>query len=113
MTLLTNAKYIELFQLVSDSLISADAISQMIIGIIENPSSKAKDLIETLGLTKMDSSEIEDIITQIIEEHSDLIKERGMGAMGNLMGKAMAQLTGKADGKLISDLIRNGIQNRL
>lgn len=112
-TLLTNAKYHELFQLVSQSTISADAISQMIVGIIENPYSNVGDLIEKLGLTKMDSSEIEDIITSIIEEHSDLIKERGMGAMGNLMGKAMAQLTGKADGKLISDLIRKGIQSRL
>lgn len=112
-SLMSNSKYHDLFQLLSESKISSDAISQMIIGIIENPSSNALELIDELGLTKMDSSEIEEIISKIMDEHIDLIKERGMGAMGNLMGTAMAQLAGKVEGKIVSNLIRKGIQERL
>ncbi|MHA2277636.1 MAG: GatB/YqeY domain-containing protein, partial [Candidatus Kariarchaeaceae archaeon] len=70
-------------------------------------------LIDKLGLKKMDSSEIEKIIIQIIDDNEDMIKKRGMGAMGNLMGKAMGELTGRADGKLVSSIIRNEIQSRM
>jgi glutamyl-tRNA(Gln) amidotransferase subunit E len=33
-----------------------------------------------------------------------------MGAMGMIMGRAMAKLRGRADGKLVSTLVRKKIQ---
>ncbi|WP_371133314.1 hypothetical protein [Sediminibacterium sp.] len=38
-----------------------------------------------------------------------MVKERGMGAMGPLMGMAMKELKGKADGKLVNKLLRENI----
>ena len=45
----------------------------------------------------------------IINERIDFVKERGMGAMGPLMGIVM-QAAGAADGKAVSALIRAAIQ---
>ncbi|NJE04556.1 GatB/YqeY domain-containing protein, partial [Thermococcus sp. MV11] len=46
----------------------------------------------------------------IVRENLNVVKAKGMGAMGMLMGRAMAKLRGKADGKLVSQLVRKKIQ---
>jgi glutamyl-tRNA(Gln) amidotransferase subunit E len=111
--LFSNARYHEMFDLVASATLSSESLDKMIIGAIENPDTSLSGLIDKLGLKKMDTSEIEEIIKQIVEAHEEMIKERGMGAMGNLMGKAMAELTGRADGKFVSSVIRNEIQSRM
>jgi glutamyl-tRNA(Gln) amidotransferase subunit E len=40
-----------------------------------------------------------------------MVEERGMGAMGPLMGMSMKKLKGKADGKLVNKLLRDKLQN--
>jgi glutamyl-tRNA(Gln) amidotransferase subunit E len=109
----SNAKYHEMFDLVASGELSSESLSQMIIGAIENKNTVMKELLDKLGLKKIDVSEIETIIAEILDDHSDLIKERGMGAMGNLMGKAMAELSGRADGKTVSSIIRKELQARI
>ncbi|MMZ70311.1 glutamyl-tRNA(Gln) amidotransferase subunit E [compost metagenome] len=46
----------------------------------------------------------------MVRANIDVIKARGMGAMGMVMGRAMARLRGRADGKLVSSLVRRKIQ---
>ena len=40
-----------------------------------------------------------------------MIEQRKMGAMGPLMGKAMAKFKGKADGQTVSNVIKDEILN--
>jgi|GEM_PF-6690060 Archaeal Glu-tRNAGln amidotransferase subunit E (contains GAD domain) len=42
-----------------------------------------------------------------------MITQRNMGAMGPLMGMAMKELKGKADGKLVNKLLKEEIQKYL
>ncbi|MFV2014719.1 MAG: Glu-tRNA(Gln) amidotransferase subunit GatE, partial [Candidatus Heimdallarchaeota archaeon] len=111
--LFSNARYHEMFDLVAKGDLSSESLSQIIIGVIENNEVSMKNLLEKLGLKKMDSSEIESIIVEIIEENQDIIGQRGMGAMGSLMGKAMAKLSGRADGKMVSSIIKRELQSRI
>ncbi len=61
------------------------------------------------GLAPADIGGLEDIITALVAERHDFVKERGMGAMGPLMGIVM-QAAGGADGKEVSALLRAAIQ---
>lgn len=63
--------------------------------------------IEKHGLKKMGEEEVEAIINDLITSNEDLVKERGMAAMGSLMGLAMKELKGKADGKLVNKLVKD------
>ena len=56
-----------------------------------------------------DSSELQSIIDEIILERTEFIRQRGMGAMGPLMGIVM-QKAGAADGKVVSSLLKDAIQ---
>lgn len=62
------------------------------------------------GLTLLSEEEVERIIDEVIQQNIEVIKAKGMGAMGMIMGRAMAKLRGRADGKLVSSLVRKKIQ---
>ena len=61
------------------------------------------------ALAPADLGGLEDIINEIISQRLEFVKERGMGAMGPLMGVVM-QAAGGADGKEVSALLRSAIQ---
>ncbi len=61
------------------------------------------------GLKPADLGDLESIINDIVNQRIDFVKERGMGAMGPLMGVVM-QAAGAADGKAVSALLRSAIQ---
>ena len=67
---------------------------------------------EEHDLAPADIGGLEEIINGIIAERLDFVKERGMGAMGPLMGVVM-QAAGGADGKEVSALLRAAIQAAL
>ena len=72
---------------------------------------KISDIIayaEQHGLKPADESELGDIIAAVVAERLDFVKERGMGAIGPLMGVVMQQ-AGAADGKAVSALLKQAI----
>lgn len=72
---------------------------------IDQLSSKA----EELGLKPADASDLTDIVAKVVSDRLDFVKERGMGAMGPLMGLVMKECGGAADGKQVSALLREEI----
>jgi glutamyl-tRNA(Gln) amidotransferase subunit E len=59
----------------------------------------------------LSEEDVEKIIAEIVSSNAKMVEERGMGAMGPLMGMAMKQLKGKADGKLVNKLLRDKLQS--
>ena len=101
---------IKIFSMLGEDKFSKDALELIFTSIINSKSHvNLEDLIANLDLKKLDQKSIEKIIEKIISDNSQIVSERGMGSMGLLMRIAMEQLGGKADGKLISDLIRKKI----
>lgn len=66
------------------------------------------DYAEQHGLKPVDASDIAAVISSIIEERLDFVRDRGMGAIGPLMGVVMQQV-GAADGKIVSALLKEAI----
>ena len=76
---------------------------------IDQLSSKA----EELGLKPADASDLAHIVAKVVSDRLDFVKERGMGAMGPLMGLVMKECGGAADGKQISALLREEIMRHV
>ena len=64
---------------------------------------------EENGLVPADVGDLETIVESIVLERLDFVKERGMGAMGPLMGIVMGACPG-VDGKEVSAVLRTVIQ---
>jgi glutamyl-tRNA(Gln) amidotransferase subunit E len=69
--------------------------------------------ISELGLAMASQDEMNSIIESIVNERIEYIKEKGMDAIGTLMGAVMKELRGRADGKLVNTTLRKKIQDVL
>ena len=100
----------ETFALVENGKIVNEAVSDVLVGLIHENASP-EETARKLNLIMLSEEEVEDIIDDLISKNIKIIKERGMGAMGALMGKSMQKLQGKADGKLVNKFLKDKIQN--
>ena len=98
------------FALVENGSIAKEVISDVLVGSIKEGTSPKETAIK-LNLIMLSEHEVEDLIDKLILENKKMVEDRGMGAMGALMGKSMQMLQGKADGKLVNKLLRDKIQN--
>ena len=102
---LTDDHFEKLFLSVSSNKVTTDAIPEILTFLARKPEATIDDALKSTGLGKMDQNEIENIIKKIVAERTDFVREQGERAIGGLMGLVMKELRGKADGKLVKDLI--------
>ena len=65
-----------------------------------------------LGLEPADAGALKEMIEEIVNDRIDFVKERGMAAIGPLMGIVMSQSKG-VDGKEVSQILRELIQQHV
>jgi uncharacterized protein YqeY len=65
-------------------------------------------IIETYLPKMMSRDEIKELVTAVIADLGDV----DMKAMGQVMGKLMPQVKGKADGRLVNEVVRETLQGR-
>ena len=65
------------------------------------------------GFAPADDGALKAVVQEVVEEMHALILERGMGAMGPLMGAVMGRLGGAADGRTVSESLRNAIADAI
>ncbi|MDL2270995.1 Glu-tRNA(Gln) amidotransferase subunit GatE [Methanobrevibacter sp. OttesenSCG-928-I08] len=106
-------KYIEIFTLLENDKISKDAISDLITKVCENPDESVEKIADDNNLTLLGESEVRSIINEIVQSKEEMVKDRGMGAMGPLMGMSMKKLKGKADGSIVNKILQEEINNLL
>ena len=71
-------------------------------------SSNNEDIEKNRGNIEQD---VKEFINNLINEKEKFIKERGMGAVGALMGPVMSKFRGKMDGADINKLLMEEIKN--
>ncbi len=69
--------------------------------------------VKELGISVMSADEATSVISRIVREKEGFVREKGVGAVGPLMGVVMGELKGKLDGKTASELIRKEIERLL
>ena len=71
------------------------------------------DVAESLGLKPADASDLATVVEKVVSERLEFVKERGLGALGPLMGMVMKEFGGAADGKAVSELLKSSIERNL
>jgi glutamyl-tRNA(Gln) amidotransferase subunit E len=90
---------------------SKEGVPQLLKRMIEH-NERADDAMCALKLCGASGSEIEEIIDRILAEKKNFILERRDRAAAPIMGLVMKELRGKADGKLLNELLTEKI-NRI
>ncbi|MGP8024130.1 MAG: Glu-tRNA(Gln) amidotransferase subunit GatE [Methanobacterium sp.] len=96
----------EVFSYINRNKIPTASITAVLRSVAKNRYS-VREAVKNEGLEKLSNEEVEMIIDDVLSSNNEIIIQRGMTAMGPLMGIVMKSLKGKADGKLVNKLLKD------
>jgi glutamyl-tRNA(Gln) amidotransferase subunit E len=109
---LTDEHFEQLFALLVDDELAKEGIPELLTALAENPDFTASEAANQQDLGSAGEDEVREAVVGVVERHEEQIEEEGMGAFSALMGECMGALRGKADGDVVSDVLREEIQKR-
>ncbi len=95
------------------NMFSKEGIPAMLTYLLNHPTATIRDAVNACGFESVDTKDIEAFTHQLVNERLEFIKERGINALGPLMGIVMKKFLGKADGAVISAILKKEIDNVL
>ena len=101
---------LNVFLRLSQGRFSKEGIPDLLRYLSKNPEADVDTAIKQVGLSSAGIDEIQKIIKKIVKEREDFVKQKGISALSPLMGVVMKELRGKADGKVISEILKKEIQ---
>jgi glutamyl-tRNA(Gln) amidotransferase subunit E len=98
--------------LVEDGELAKEGVEEVLSTIASDPSLSAEEAVEEAGLSGVSEADVRDAVSEVVDRNAEQVESEGMGAFSALMGEAMGALRGKADGEIVSDVLREEIQKR-
>jgi glutamyl-tRNA(Gln) amidotransferase subunit E len=102
----------ELFKCVDKGMIAKEAIPEVLRWLGSHGEAEIRDALEALGLRMISIDEVETIVEQVVQANEELIRQRGLSALGSLMGVIMKKYRGRVDAKKVSQILMKKIVNR-
>jgi glutamyl-tRNA(Gln) amidotransferase subunit E len=96
----------EVLRAIDSGKVAKEAAPDILRSIGRGEAKSVGEAVERLGLESIDARRVSEIIESVVQSNRALIEEKGEGAFSPLMGEVMAQARGKADGRLVSRLLK-------
>ncbi|MFB6153075.1 MAG: Glu-tRNA(Gln) amidotransferase subunit GatE [Halodesulfurarchaeum sp.] len=109
---LRDSHFLGTFELVASGEIASEGVRELLERLAEEPDLTADEAAEAAGLGAAAETEVREVVQEVVERNATQVEEEGMDAFSALMGECMGALRGKADGDLVSDVLREEIQRR-
>ncbi|MEA3254605.1 MAG: Glu-tRNA(Gln) amidotransferase GatDE subunit E, partial [Candidatus Altiarchaeota archaeon] len=104
--------YQRILGLVDSKRISKDVIPEIMAELARDPTKAVEEILEEKDLGFISMEELEGIVDEILDENSELIQDAGGKAVGQITGKVMAEVKGRADAGLVREIIGGKLKNR-
>jgi glutamyl-tRNA(Gln) amidotransferase subunit E len=97
---------------VSDGDLPQEGLDDLLRALAADPALSVEEAIEREDLGGVSEGEVREAVVEVVERNADQVEREGMGAFSGLMGECMGALRGKADGDLVSSVLREEIGKR-
>ena len=91
-----------LFTELDNSRITKESIPLVIKKLLKNESMDVDEIISSFGTESISEGYVDQTISKIIHENSNVISQKGLDSVGLLMGRCMEVLRGKIDGEKVN-----------
>jgi glutamyl-tRNA(Gln) amidotransferase subunit E len=108
---ITDRGLVELFKLVASKRMGKESIPEVLQKLAEGL--EAEEALRELGISAMSEEELTTLVQRILEERETFVRERGEDAVKPLMGILMKEVKGRADGKLVHEILKREIRKFL
>jgi len=109
---LTRTHLEDVLRMVDDGDLPNEGVTDLLEALAERPDQGAEEAAEAAGLGGADDEAVRETVVEVVERNESQVEAEGMQAFSGLMGECMGALRGKADGDLVSQLLREEIQKR-
>lgn len=97
----------EVFNLVASGSTAKESIAQIVKWLTSHPGASPSHALDELNLRMMARPDLEKIIAKIVASNLSEIAEIGDKAIGKMMNLVMGEVRGKADPRLVNEILRN------
>ena len=101
------------FDAISTKTISKEAIPDILRHLVKNNTYEINEAVDSLNLNKVKYEEIKEMVEKIVLENKECIETKGISSLDFLMGIIMKELHGKADGEIVSIILKEKIENMI
>ena len=112
-SILTDDIMREIFAKLDNGAITKESVIIMFERMMKNEVKTVDEAIKAMGGSPIRDEELSKGLDRIIENNIAVVKEKGIGALGTLMGRAMAEFRGKADGQKINAMMKDKLQKMI
>ena len=103
----------EIFRSMSSGRLTKEALPEIVSWLSQHEDQTIQEAIDSIGLKMLSKEELERIIDSAIEKNRRLIDERGANAFGPLIGIVMKEVRGKANAALVSELVKEKLDQTI
>ncbi len=103
-------RIVEIFGLVGSGAMAKEAASDVFVWLSKNEGATAREAVDALGLKYLAVEELQNLIDKVVSENAALIKTKGQGSFGFLMGVIMNKCRGRANASEISRLLKEKLK---
>lgn len=107
---LTNSMIKDIFAKLDSGSIAKESVNILFESLMKNEARTVDEAIKTAGVSSISDEELSKGLDRIINDNITVVKEKGMNARSTLMGRAMAEYRGKADGQKINAMLEGKLQ---
>ncbi|HJX55874.1 MAG TPA: Glu-tRNA(Gln) amidotransferase subunit GatE [Methanoregula sp.] len=107
---ITDEDFLATWHAVESGRVAKEAVPDLLKGLASGDS--FENVIGKLAPAVSDQ-DLETIINRIIADRSEFVEQKGRAALGPLMGVVMKEVRGSVDGKIVSELLKKGIDAAL
>ncbi len=109
---LSDGHFIDTFRLVSQGVTAKESVQEVLAWLSKNPQSNPHDAVKQLGLRMLSRDELEQLIQNKVTQNLSWVGEQGERAEGRLLGIVMAEVRGRADPKLVAEIVRRKLTKK-
>lgn len=110
---LTDSIIENIFKRLDEAVITKESVILIFEKLARKEAKTVDEAISQLGIASIKEEELHKLIDRIVDDNMSIIIQKGMESINMLMGRSMAILRGKADGKKINSILRKRIEQLL
>ena len=110
---LTDSMIENIFKRLDEAAITKESVILIFEKLARKEAKTVDEAILQLGIASIKEEELHKLIDRIVDDNMSIIIQKGMESINMLMGRSMAILRGKADGKKINLILRKRIEQLL
>ncbi len=96
----------QVFDLVTEGATAKESVVDLLKWLASHPESTASQAVKELNLGMLTRADLEDVIAKVVASQRAVVSQQGSKALGKMMNLVMGEVRGRADPRMVTELLK-------